>query len=810
MLNADSPLNRYIANHKNLIVLKQKSKEPLYKNWQNNKPNYDDILAKYAQGFNVGYLLSETDLIIDVDPRNFGERDSLADLYQFLGVKLTEICPTVITGNDGYHFYLKKPADVNLNETTDQFRGIEFKTKGRQVVCAGSIHPITSKKYRWLSNNVYLSNTPECPPQLLELLKKSEVIGDKKDDEMIRLDQLADLLSQLPITDYATNDKWFPIMCASHHATDGEGIEEFVHWSLQDSKYIPYEHEIRQRWNSLGGKDVNYTVRTLYKAVLQYGGDVNRIVHDFDSLQDEPEAVSSSSIGGSIAVKLASNLTQDSSNAEILKALKASLQADAIDMINAQKIIMKVTKLSKSDLNKISAELKSKLIEDFGRRLAEETLKTQFHSSEHLIMHTNAQFWYYCGTHWLPVIKEFVGKKCTAQLDKIRQIEKDIPAKENTLVSDAVAIMGRLCSDSEDKLRLRQKPFPVINCLNGELWLDKVDQGIVSLKPHNPKSYLIMLTNVKYDPEAICPMYDKALLETFKNFPDRDDIIRHFHEFIGYILHPDKRPAHWWLLQGPGGDGKTTQMKIISALLGDAVVPDSIERFRSGAYADSHATSDLVGKLLVYDDDLNKNTCLPDGTLKKLSEDGELTANPKGYQPFKFAKVCTVVMCCNGLPKTKDVSRGFRRRAMVIPFDRGFTPGEMIPTLADDIIQRELSGVLNHAIQGLIRLRQRGHFLEPDSCIRAKEQWLNAANSVAGFLKDCIDNTGNSKDRITLPALYQQFLTYCDDMNYTRIPPKSEFASTIEELGLTFTKQSTHSKKYVGVRLKTTDFEDEI
>ena len=809
MLNADNPLNKYIYNNKNLIVLNKKSKQPFYKGWQNNKVNYVDIENKYNAGYNIGFLLSEKDLIIDVDFRNFPKgKNSLQELEQFLGFKLTEKCPTVITGADGYHFYMKKSPDIRLQETIEQFAGIEFKSKGRQVVCAGSIHPVTDKKYRWLTNNVTLSNTPEVPEKLVELLKINEQ-DIQQNAEMIRLDQLADLLSQLPIEDFSSNDLWFPIMCASHHATNGEGIDEFLNWSLKDPKYANCEHEIRQRWKSLGGKKLNYTVRTLYKTVLTYGGDVNRIIHDFDGLEDIENDSNESS--GCIAVKLSNALTENSPNGDIIKALKASLQADAISMIKAQKTIMQVTKLSKSDLNKIIADIKEKLIDDMGRKLAENTLKNQFHNGKYLIMNDNAQFWFYTGTHWKPIIKDYVGKIATVELDNMRKQEIEIEIKENTVVSDAVSIIARLTSSCNDRLRLREKRYPVINCLNGELWLDRISEAKVYLRPHNPDSYLLSLTNVKYDPNATCPMYDKALKETFKNFPDRDDIIRHFHEFIGYILHPDKRPAHWWLLQGAGGDGKTTQMKIISALLGDAVVPDSIERYKGGAFADSHATSDLVGKLLVYDDDLNKNTVLPDGTLKKLSEDGELTANPKGYQPFKFVKVCTVVMCCNGLPKTKDVSRGFRRRAMVIPFDRGFTSAEMLPNLADDIIKNELSGVLNRALAGMIRLKKRGYFQEPESCIRAKQKWLDSANPVSSFVNDCIEKT-DSKDRISLPELYQHFVNYCDDMNYSRVPPKSDFQTTLDELGLISTKTNTHSKKYIGIKLKNKpaidDFEE--
>lgn len=818
MQNLNNCFDWYISHKKNLTILGIASKQPMMKKWGELRITYDKVTSAFAKGHNVGLVLSDTDLIVDVDPRNFRDGiNSLELLEKDLGIKLADIAPAVRTGSGGWHFYLSKPADFTVAETVPQYAGIEFKTAGHQVVCAGSVHPVTHKKYTWINQQ---KEQPQID-KLLDIIHKDTVVQSTA--ELIRNDQLADLLSQLPIQEFDTNDKWFPIMCASHHATAGNGIDEFIAWSMLDNRFHKFENEIRNRWESLGGKKVNYTVNTLYKAVLNYGGDVNRIVHDFDDIEppaDEPEEtiiesddtiIEPAETCSSIAVKLAEQLTAESPNADIIKAIKASIQSDAIDQIKAQKIIMKTAGLSRGELNKVIAQVKEKLIDDLGRTLANNTLKNRFCNGKTIIMNNNGQFWLYDGKYWQPVIKDYVGKIITEELDAMRARNAEIEIKENTIVNDAVSIIGRLSSTKDDALGLRKKPAPVLNCLNGELWLDKVTDGVVELKPHSPESHLIMLTNVKYDPEAKCPRYEKALAETFKNYKDKDDIIRHFYEFVGYILHPDKRPAHWFLLRGPGSDGKTTQMKIISALLGDAVVPDSIERYRTGAFSDSHATSELVGKLLVYDDDLNKNTVLPDGILKKLSEDGELTANPKGYQPFKFAKVCTVVMCCNGLPKTKDISRGFRRRAMVIPFDRGFTSAEIDNSLADYIIHNELSGVLNKAIEGLKRLKKRGYFQEPVSCVQAKERWLDGANPVSAFVRDCVEVTNWNTDYVLLPEMYNAFITYCHDQNYAKLLSKNEFSSTMDELGLPASKNSTHSKKFVGVKLKhasTNDFDE--
>ena len=415
-------------------------------------------------------------------------------------------------------------------------------------------------------------------------------------------------------------------------------------------------------------------------------------------------------------------------------------------------------------------------------------------------MNYNGQFWYYNGKYWQTVIKEYVGKHITEQLLKLRE-KMSIKQSENELVSNAVSIIGKLTAQKDDQLGLADEPKPVINCLNGELWLNS--KGEYKFRKHKASSHLVNLNKVKFDPKAECPVYEKALKETFKNLPDCDDVIRHFYEVIGYILHPEKSPAKWFLLRGNGSDGKTTQMKIISALLGSAVLPESIERFSTGSFADSHATSSLVGKLLVYDDDLNKNIVLPDGTLKKLSEDGQITANPKGYQPFTFTKVCTVVMCCNGTPKTKDISKGFRRRAMVIPFDRGFTKEEQDPTILKYIIKNELSGVLNKALEGLKRLKQRGYFQEPQSCKEAKNSWLDSANSTAGFIRDCVEITKQfNTDKVSLNDLYMAYCNYCEEQNYLHVTAKNSFKESCMELGLAVKSRGRHHS-FVGIKLKT-------
>ena len=803
-----------------------RGKTPLQGDWTTTNKNPDRALTLAKKGHNVGYRLGEHDLVIDIDHRNFkaGE-DSLAKLCEFLGVdNLADVCPTVITGSGGYHYYMVKPADQLLKEMHEDYPGIEFKTKGRQVVAAGSKHP-NGEFYRWDDFCPDFGEQPNVPGRLIKLLRR-EAATNQRQAGTVTPEQLEGLLEQLPIEDFSTNDTWFPLLCASHHGTNGTGVEEFVEWSCGDLEFDQDDQLIRARWDSLGGKGLNYTVNTLFKTVLSYGGDTSLISAqsdfeeldkfdnnkedeeleddiDFDDIMSEKESKEGFTPG--VATDIANKLHPNSDEGDIIKAIRAMLQAGTIEQARVMKIISKTLGMTKAEINGIIQQIKEQIAEDLGRILAEKTLEGKFHKGKGLVFNNNGQFWGYNGKFWEPITSAYVGKKVTEVLDLMRK-KVEVNIKETTIVGEAVATLTRITATSKDALRLREKPYPVINCNNGELWIN--DDGTVKLKKHKPSSFMLQVLDVNYTPGADCPIFDAAIQRTFANFKDCTDIVRHFEEFMGYVLHPDKRPAHWWLLKGPGGDGKTTLMKVISSLLGDAVLPESIDRFKGGQGGDNHALAELVGKLLVYDDDLSRNTVLPDGTLKKLSEDGQLTANPKGVQGFKFTKICTVAMLSNGFPATHDISRGFRRRAMVIPFNRGFHEQGAITDLAEQIAEKEIAGVLNTALAGLQRLRARTKFLEPNSCKIAKEAWLNESNPVALFISEKVTITDDYNDAVELGDAYSMFTDWAMSYNFKKMGTKQQFRSAMEDMDIIYTTARSNRKVFRYLKIEQENVDD--
>lgn len=116
---------------------------------------------------NFGVQLSDTDLVIDIDPRN-GGNESFKKLTE-LAVAIPPTF-TVITGSGGKHLYYKKPAEFKVRKNLKEYPGIDFISTGGYVVACGSIHPDTKKEYCGVGMMI-----ADAPTDILELIKKQDI-----------------------------------------------------------------------------------------------------------------------------------------------------------------------------------------------------------------------------------------------------------------------------------------------------------------------------------------------------------------------------------------------------------------------------------------------------------------------------------------------------------------------------------------------------------------------------------------------------------------------------------------------------------
>ncbi len=180
-------------------------------------------------------------------------------------------------------------------------------------------------------------------------------------------------------------------------------------------------------------------------------------------------------------------------------------------------------------------------------------------------------------------------------------------------------------------------------------------------------------------------------------------------EIIAWLMTPDTRIQKALLLLGEGGTGKSTFLKALTAFLGKENVSTLPLHKLEG---DRFAAARLVGKLANICADL-PSTHLETSSIFKAITGGDRIAGEYKYGTgFDFTPFARLVFSANQPPRSGDASNAFYQRWVVLPFDRVFrgTRAEADSNKLDALLAepRELSGVLNHALEVLPRLRERG------------------------------------------------------------------------------------------------------
>ena len=426
---------------------------------------------------------------------------------------------------------------------------------------------------------------------------------------------------------------------------------------------------------------------------------------------------------------------------------------------------------------------------DPGEQLAQAVLDHHFNGGTHLRHEKDGQFWRWNGTHWAAIDDKVLQRQ-------ILETAKTLPTKAHTraLVHEAFTLLAMLQSSEDDLLHIHDDPPPVINVANGELWLR--DDGTIEIRPHDPKTGMRHVLPVAYDPGAKCPEFDKALQQIFRHAEKPGTVIRFVNELIGYVIQPRRHHALIVIFLGRGNNGKTSFTELLRRLIGPGQIysgrVDDLEK-------NQFSIGNLFGKHLYIDDDIKAGTKLPDGTLKKISEAKTLTGERKFKDQFEFKSRAFPILLCNNIPSLADLSHGMMRRLRVVPFTRIFKEHETDRQLFERIAAKELSGVLNRALEGWKRLQTKGRFTKSIDMANARKELLAHANPLQGFIDECCKKAQNVT--IKLDGFYVRYKAWADDNGYTMTQTKPTVRKNLEHLNYRVPRHAS-GRVIIGLKIR--------
>jgi len=408
---------------------------------------------------------------------------------------------------------------------------------------------------------------------------------------------------------------------------------------------------------------------------------------------------------------------------------------------------------------------------DIGMEVGKKTLESQFEKGRHLMRVRGIEYYQYTGTDWQVLSIEALRKRVMPVVLQYKGHFGNRPA--TNIVSEVITCIG----DLVELYAPSDTPKNVINTTTGEIWLS--GNGFYELKPHSFESRLFGCVPYGYDPKAKAPLYEQTMLELFAKCSNPAEVLRHWNEFLGYILQPDRFVDAVWFMLGNGENGKSTALKVIQSLLGPLVYSCDIQKFSR----DNFNYRAIFGKHLIADEDFAKNLETYDAFFKKVSGKSMIGGrSPHKLDPFMFQNTAAPLLIGNHYPSCRDLSHGWRRRLHVFPFERELAKHEVDVDRFKKIESTEMPGILNLALEGYGRICQRGRkFDVPKDCLKAAEKFREQSNILLMYTKARFEKS--TKSYIRLRDIKQDIVAWGQEQGMSIHSPGNSLKSDLESLG---------------------------
>jgi len=409
-------------------------------------------------------------------------------------------------------------------------------------------------------------------------------------------------------------------------------------------------------------------------------------------------------------------------------------------------------------------------------QIAQEIINT---IGEDNIIGSQSYVWIWCDTGVWKALSE-------RELKKI--VQREIKALGLQVFKGSVeGVMDVLKSEIFGSLHEWNKKKDFINVKNGTLSWNGEQWN---LSPHNRDDYFTAIIPHVFDPKADCPRFKQFLEEIFKDDPDSSEKASCLLEMIGYTLTCHADLERFIMLVGGGANGKSVLLDIIKMLLGNA----NVCAVQPSQFGNKFQRAHLHLKLGNLVTEMPEGAEIADAELKSIVSGELTTVEHKGKDPFDFCPYVTCWFGTNHMPHTRDFSDALFRRALVVPFNRTFKSGVNADPDLKRKLSGELSGILNLALQAYGKVLNTKNFTEPQSCIKAKQEWRLEADQVALFVDDkCVSD---HEAALESGILYHEYKSWADDNGISRKLNHQNFTKRLQRLGFK-TSRTTGGKRMI-------------
>jgi putative DNA primase/helicase len=300
---------------------------------------------------------------------------------------------------------------------------------------------------------------------------------------------------------------------------------------------------------------------------------------------------------------------------------------------------------------------------------------------------------------------------------------------------------------------LDKDPF-LLNVKNGT-----IDVTTGEFREHRKEDFITKIANVSYDPDAICPLWEKFIREIMDY---KGDLINFLQTASGWGITGDTSEQIMFILIGNGANGKSTCINAIMHLLGDYATSAPTETFmRRLGDGISNDIARLRGMRFVTTTEAEQGRKLSESLIKQITGNDRMTARFLYGEYFTFQPTFKIFMATNHKPTISGTDYGIWRRIRLIPFTTTIAEENRDIHLAEKLLE-ESPGILNWLIKGAMRWKQERLSL-PLEIKNATDEYRNEMDIIGNFIKDrCEQSPGT---QIRARELFKCYQDWCEDNN---------------------------------------------
>lgn len=307
---------------------------------------------------------------------------------------------------------------------------------------------------------------------------------------------------------------------------------------------------------------------------------------------------------------------------------------------------------------------------------------------------------------------------------------------------------------------------------------------------HSEKNTFSCRRNFVQPTQHSIDIFDKYMASLFPDVRVRTLM----YELLAKMLTPD--PIQYIIFfTGVGSNGKSVFITFLEKLLGDYFKGVS-GAFFSGEVKKGSCDPELVDTIhrrCISVNEPAKNNKLAGSFIKSLTGDDYITARGLYKDNVTWKPTAKHIITCNDIPSTDDLTEGFKRRLIIIPFTAKFLTeeaykaaleeGEEDVALRDDLLIRELMKpeTLDEIASLLVTkyYNIRCAYDLPDPCKKFNMEYIKSNDPFDSWIEECL--TIDADSTVEMQVLYDNYKNYIELNTNEKKLPKVKFETLLKQ-----------------------------